>query len=300
MIMTNTLNDFSVNDIIFTENNIYKKQNGLNNIPELYILEYHYHKLNWEKCNHDLSNLQVKLENSNDIYYLITNDYTYIYKIVKKNDNYLLNQVIEYNKNNYLTKLMNESMDISIDMNSQEWSLIKNCSEINFHINLLNEEKNCMNNKYPYDILDDETLCGWENKFDIDIIDDYNIVNDNDSVENTNEEDSDNDSVENTNEEDSDNDSVENTNEEDSDNDSVENTNEEDSVEDKEYRLDPYDNESYSKGEFLEYYGGLNEWNHQDPYKVLLRNQYYKFTDTFSYLDYDKFVYLFEKFSDTF
>jgi hypothetical protein len=291
MIMTNTLNNFSMNDIIFTENNIYKTQNGLNNIQELYILEYNYHKLNWEKCNHDLSNIQVKLENSNDIYYLITNDYTYIYKIVKKNDNYILNQVIEYNKNNYLTKLMNESMDISIDMNSQEWSLIKKCSEINFHINLMNEDKDCIENKYPYDILDDEPLCGWENKFDIDIIDDYNIINDNDSV---------NESLD-TNLKETLETNLETKLTETLDEDIKKDIDEDikkDLVE--EYRFDPYDNESYSKSEFLEYYGGLNEWNHQDQGKILLREQYYKFTDTFSYLDYDKFVYLFEKFSDIF
>ena len=45
----NNIQDFSNNDIIFTENNIYKKQNGLNNIQELYILEYRYHNLIWEK-----------------------------------------------------------------------------------------------------------------------------------------------------------------------------------------------------------------------------------------------------------
>ena len=184
--MTN-MNNFSVNDIIFTENNIYRKQNGLNNTQELYILENHYHKLNWEKCNHDLSNIKVKLENINDIYYFLHKDYTYIYKITKENDNHVLNHVMQYNNDNYLSKLNGNSILVNIDMHmKREWASIKKLSEINFHINLLNEE-NCPENEYPYDILNDDNLCGWENKFDIDIVDDFNLVNkdETESQENT-------------------------------------------------------------------------------------------------------------------
>ena len=182
MIMINTLNNFSANDIIFTENNIYRTQNGLNNTPELYLLENQYHKLNWEKCNHDLSNIKVKLENINNIYYYVHKDYTYIYKITNENDNHILNHVMQYNNDNYLSRLNSTSISVNIDIHmTKEWASIKKLSEINFHINLLNEE-NCQNDEYPYDILNDDNLCGWENKFDIDIVDDFNLVNNTDET----------------------------------------------------------------------------------------------------------------------
>ena len=67
-----------------------------------------------------------------------------------------------------------------------------------------------------------------------------------------------------------------------------------------EYRSDPYDNEWYTKDEFLEYYGGLTEWNNQDPKLVLRRYQYYKFSETFKNVSERRFEYLFKKFEKTF
>lgn len=302
MIMTNILNDFSANDIIFTENNIYRIQNGLNNTPELYLLENKYHKLNWEKCNHDLSNIKVKLENISNIYYYIHKDYTYIYKITNENDNHILNHVMQYNNDNYLSRLNSTSISVNIDIHmTKEWASIKKLSEINFHINLLNEE-NCQNDEYPYDILNDDNLCGWENKFDIDIVDDFNLVNNTD--ENLSEKTEikdyikyDSESVdESVDESDSDDynescdSSLNETDSECDDNDEYE----------EECRQDPYDYKYYTKSEFLDYYGGLIEWDHQEPKKVLLREEYYNFGEIFHNLKYDKFVYLFEKLHETF
>jgi hypothetical protein len=68
----------------------------------------------------------------------------------------------------------------------------------------------------------------------------------------------------------------------------------------EEYRVDPYDGELYSKSEFIEYYGGETEWNHQSPKNILLREEYYKFADTFSHLSNKKFIYLFKKYEKTF
>ena len=68
---------------------------------------------------------------------------------------------------------------------------------------------------------------------------------------------------------------------------------------DEEYRIDPYDGELYSKSEFLEYYGGETEWNHQSP-KNLFREEYYKFTTIFGHLSDKKFIYLFKKYEKTF
>lgn len=289
MIMTNILNDFSANDIIFTENNIYRIQNGLNNTPELYLLENQYHKLNWEKCNHDLSNIKVKLENISNIYYYVHKDYTYIYKITKENDNNILNHVMQYNNDNYLSRLNSTSIDVNIDIHmTKEWASIKKLSEINFHINLLNEE-NCQNDEYPYDILNDNNLCGWENKFDIDIVDDFNVVNNTD--ENLSEKTEIKDYIKYESESMGES-KIDHYNE---------SLNETDSEEcEEECRQDPYDYKYYTKSEFLDYYGGLIEWDHQGPKKVLLREEYYNFGQIFHNLKYDKFVYLFEKLHETF
>ena len=67
-----------------------------------------------------------------------------------------------------------------------------------------------------------------------------------------------------------------------------------------EYRIDPYDNELYTKEEFLDYYGGLVEWDNQDPKLVLRREQYYHFTETFQHLSVEKFMFLFNKYEKTF
>lgn len=67
-----------------------------------------------------------------------------------------------------------------------------------------------------------------------------------------------------------------------------------------EYRSDPYDNEWYSKDEFLDYYGGLTEWNNQGPELVLRRYQYYKFSETFKNLSDRRFEFLFKKYEKTF
>ena len=73
-----------------------------------------------------------------------------------------------------------------------------------------------------------------------------------------------------------------------------------DNEEGKEYRIDPYDECKYTKSEFKEYYGGLIEWNFQNPKNILLRNEYYKFTELFSELDKDKFIFLFKQYEKTF
>ena len=68
----------------------------------------------------------------------------------------------------------------------------------------------------------------------------------------------------------------------------------------EEYRIDPYDNLWYTKSEFKKYYGRVTEWEHQDPKKVLLREEYYKFTNLYSDIDESKFFFLFKQFNTTF
>ena len=67
-----------------------------------------------------------------------------------------------------------------------------------------------------------------------------------------------------------------------------------------EYRRDPYDGELYNYREFVDFYGGEAEWNFMDHKKVLLREEYYKFTNTFCHLSDKKFMYLFNEFKKTY
>ena len=55
-----------------------------------------------------------------------------------------------------------------------------------------------------------------------------------------------------------------------------------------------------NKDEFLEYYGGLIEWNNQEPKLVLRREQYYHFSRKFNHLSNRRFEYLFKKYEKTF
>ena len=68
----------------------------------------------------------------------------------------------------------------------------------------------------------------------------------------------------------------------------------------EEYRLDPYDGRLYTHEEFIDYYGGEDEWKFMEPKKFLLREEYYKFTNTFCYLSDKKFMFLFEEFKKTY
>ena len=73
-----------------------------------------------------------------------------------------------------------------------------------------------------------------------------------------------------------------------------------DRYDDEEYRLDPYDGRLYTHKEFIDYYGGESEWEFMEPKKFLLREEYYKFTNTFCHLSDKKFMFLFEEFKKTY
>ena len=68
----------------------------------------------------------------------------------------------------------------------------------------------------------------------------------------------------------------------------------------EEYRRDPYDGIWYSHSEFIDYYGGEAEWDFMESKKVLLREEYYKFTNTFCHLSNRKFIFLFNEFKKTY
>ena len=48
------------------------------------------------------------------------------------------------------------------------------------------------------------------------------------------------------------------------------------------------------------YYGGYDEWEFQDPKKVLIREKIKEFTDEYKALENEKFIFLYQKFEQTF
>ena len=135
-----------------------------------------------------------------------------------------------------------------------------------------------------------EQLCGWQSYFD-DF--DFEILNNNDNDDNNNDN--------NDNNVESNVDSNVESNVESKKNISKSTSTVDTSNEDEEeYRIDPYDGNFYSKSEFNYYYVGLVEWEHMDPKMVLVREEYYKFSTKYQYMNFDKFVFLFNQFKATF
>ena len=54
---------------------------------------------------------------------------------------------------------------------------------------------------------------------------------------------------------------------------------------DDDFRIDPYDYQFYTRGEFYEYYGSNEIWNQQEPKKCLLRDHLHQIMDNYSHLD---------------
>merc|ERR1712105_172306 len=69
-------------------------------------------------------------------------------------------------------------------------------------------------------------------------------------------------------------------------------------IKDNEKRLDPFDNEYYTKDEFNTYYKSLFVWKHQDPEKVLKREYLDDIIERYSHLSDEKFSLIFNKFCE--
>ena len=67
----------------------------------------------------------------------------------------------------------------------------------------------------------------------------------------------------------------------------------------EEQRIDPYDGCWYTKRNFIDYYSGKVEWDHQDPKKILLRHEYHKFCSVYWELNDRQFKFLFKHYSKT-
>ena len=257
------LNDISDDEAIFTGNFIYRKMKNLNNTYDIYVLTRLDNKFVWSKTNdylNDINNSTITTENFNDLSCINKNNESLTIFRVYEN---MIIDCIEWT-NGLLWKKLNVPIDIN-ELNTI--SLL----DIPSHIDLTKEEEqedDVCDEGIPFD-LNLEPLCGWDNLLKREPPDEM-FVNDSYFTNKTSEKNVcfDKELV-------------------------LE-------IPSMEYRLDPYDNEWYTKEEFLEYYGSLIEWENQDPKLVLRREQYYHFYEKFNHLDDRRFEYLFEKYEKTF
>ena len=272
------LDNISDDQAIFTNSLIYRKMKNLTNGYDIYSLVRLDDRFVWSKTNNYHINMVSTSEYFNDLRCVNENGkYLTIYRLYEG----MATNLMIYNSENILVwNNLNIPMDIN---NIHTTSLL----DIPSHIDLTKEDE-CQGNgcDEPFE-MNFEPLCGWPNLLkreppdELSIKDDEfykNILDDKPIHRNDNFNYPDTD-----------------------DEKSVcfdKNLNIE--IPEVEYRSDPYDNEWYSKDEFLDYYGGLTEWNNQDPELVLRRYQYYKFSETFKHVSDRRFEFLFKKYEKTF
>ena len=271
------LDDINYDEAIFTNTLIYRKIKNLNNGYDIYALVRLDDRFVWDKTNNYHINKNVNTEYFNDLR-CVNGDgkYLTIYRLYEG----MATNLMIYNSENMLVW---NNLNIPLDINNIHTTSLL---DIPSHIDLTKEDE-CLNDE-PFE-MNFEPLCGWSNLLKRDPPDDL-IINDNNDEFYKNI--LDDESIHR------------------NDNFNYPDTDDEKSVcLDKElvveipqveYRVDPYDYEFYSKEEFLEYYGGLTEWENQHPRLVLRREQYYHFTEAFKHLSDRRFEFLFKKYEKTF
>lgn len=257
---------------IFTDNHIYRKMKNLNNTHDIYVLTLLNNQFVWNKTNDcfyvdDINNSNITTENFSDLRCIIKNNNLTIYRIYEDMVTDYINVINFPNENRTDSWRQWEKLNPPLDINElKTMSLL----DIPSHIDLTNEEMEEEENQtetysegIPLDI-NFEPLFGWENLLERNPPDDINFKNKNLFNKDISFDDL------------------------------------ELNIPNVEYRYDPYDNEWFTKEEFLDYYGGLVEWNNQDPKLVLRREQYYQFSETFKNLSDKRFKFLFNKYEKTF
>lgn len=260
---------YSDDQAIFTDNYIYRKMKNLNNTYDIYVLTLLNNQFVWNKTNDcfhvdDIQNSNVTTENFCDLRCIIKNNNNLtIYRIY---ENMITDYIDVINcPNEKRTHSWRQWIKLNPPLDINELQTIS-LLDIPSHIDLTAEETEEEENQretYPEGIpldINFEPLCGWENLLERDPPDDINFKNKKDIAFNDLEL----------------------------------------NIPNVEYRYDPYDNEWFTKEEFLDYYGGLVEWNNQDPKLVLRREQYYQFSETFKNLSDKRFKFLFNKYEKTF
>ena len=284
------LDEISFDQAIFS-NKLYRKISNLDNTYSVYELNFKNNHFVWEKIYNFKLSEGYECVSFNNLVYVKENDtHITIYNI---QDN-LATKLMIYTGNN---TLIWDMLNIPFDINNLHVHSLLNLPT---HINLINEyREECPDE--TFDLLDDlepitsnsvtseniqfEPLHGWSNLLERSS-DTEEVVLDND-LENDIEI---KDNFVYPNDEQYTDMKINDVKDEEYD----------EEYDEEEYRRDPYDGELYNYREFVDFYGGEAEWDFMDHKKVLLREEYYKFTNTFCHLSDKKFMFLFEKFKKTY
>jgi hypothetical protein len=279
-IYNGNLHEISTEQVILTDRDIYRKLSNINGTYDLYVLEQLNTNFVWSKVYDNINLNGCEILNMDRLSFTIENT------ILKENETYSFLTIYKVDEKNTLTQTttFNGSYDIPLywkDLSPElnvrlinKYVVSKSMKDLPTHIDLTreysDEDEDCPNGDYdPFD--------GWD---DLVINDEWCDVKGNHNIMDANEEVVNEEVV----------------------NEEVVNEEEEVNLEDKyeEERVDPFNGKWYTESEFIDYYGGTTEWSHQEPKKILLREEYCKFTNMYSYLDTDKFIFLFKKYEKTF
>lgn len=282
--LTNMLDEIPYDQAIFS-NKLYRKICNLDDTYSVYELNFKNNSFIWEKIqNFKLSEAYECISFDNLVYVKENDTHITIYNI---HDN-LATKLMIYTGNN---TLIWDILNIPFDINNLNTHSLLNLPT---HINLIDEYTSCECPDENFDLLNDlepitsgpvtpetiqfEPLHGWSNLLERssdteEVILDNDLENDIEIKDNF----------------------VYPDDEEYTD---MQFNNIE--YNDEEYRHDPYDGNWYSHSEFIDYYGCEVEWDFMEPKKVLMREEYYKFTNTFCHLSNKKFIFLFNEFKKTY
>tara|TARA_B100002019_G_C21245829_1_gene588196 strand:- start:766 stop:1707 length:942 start_codon:yes stop_codon:yes gene_type:complete len=306
--LTDMLDEISFDQAIFS-NKLYRKISNLDNTYSVYELNFKNNCFIWEKIpNFKLSEGYECILFNNLVYVKENNSHITIYNT---QDNLATKLMIYTGNNTLIWDILNIPIDIN---NLNTHSLLNLPTYVNLSDEYSNEESPEECQMETYDLVDEfepittepikseniqfEPLHGWDNLLERSSDTEEKIVLDND-LENDIEikdnfvypdDESHTDMKVNLNDDADDGvDDVDDSDDQYSD-----------EYYDEEYRVDPYNGRWYSHSEFIDYYGGEIEWDFMENKKFLLREEYYKFTNTFCHLSDKKFMFLFNEFQKTY
>lgn len=292
------LDEITFDQAIFS-NKLYRKISNLDNTYSVYSLNFKNNCFIWEKIpNFKLSQGYECISFNNLVFAKENNSHITIYNT----EGSLATKLMIYTGNN---TLIWDILNIPIDINNlHTHSLLNLPTYVNLTDEYSNEEPPEECQMETYDLVDEfepivtepvtseniqfEPLHGWDNLLERSSDTEEKIILDNDLENDIEIKDNfvypDDESHTDMNVKD----------------DATDKDEYRDEDEGEEYRIDPYDGRLYTYKEFIDYYGGESEWKFMEPRKFLLREEYYKFTNTFCHLSDKKFMFLFEEFKKTY
>jgi hypothetical protein len=293
-VYSGNMNEISTEQVVLTDKDIYRKLSNINETYDFYVLEQLNTNFVWSKVYDNINLNGCEILNMDRLSYTLENT------ILSDNENYSFLTIYKVDEKNTLTQTTTFNgeydiplywKDLSPELNIRlinKYVISKRIKDLPTHIDLTreysDENEECPNDEY-------DPLQGWS-----DVVINDVVINDWCTFDKVDEEVDEEEVDEEVDEEEVTKEVTKEVDEE---------VDEEvycDVLEDKyeEERLDPYDSEWYTESEFINYYGGMTEWSHQEPKNILLREEYFKFANTFSHLSARKFIFLFNKYSQTF